>query len=110
MRVAVVGSLALRAALDDPLAGVVVFVGLRVAVIRDLLNAVLLVPHNCAARAVRDVIPAGLVAVQVVAVGAVADEGRRVGLDGGIGASPVVGGLFLGDLGARCARRVLTRR
>ena len=69
-----VGGLALGAALDDALAGVVVFVGLGVAVVRDLLNAVLFVPDDGAAGAVLDVIPAGLVAVQVIGIGAVADE------------------------------------
>ena len=75
-----VGGLALRPALDDALARIVVFVGLGVTVVGDLLNAALFVPHDRAPRAVLDVIPAGLVAVQVVAVGAVPDERRRVRL------------------------------
>ena len=73
-----VGGLALGPALDDAFAGVVVLVGLGVAVVRDLLDAVLFVPDDGAAGAVLDVIPAGLVAVQVIGIGAVADEGMCV--------------------------------
>ena len=66
-----VSGLALRPALDHALARVVVFVGLGVTVVRDLLYAVLLIPDNRAAGAVLDVFPTGLVAVQVIAVGTV---------------------------------------
>ena len=70
-----VGGLALRPALDDPLARVVVFVGLGVAVVGDLLNTVFFVPNDRAPRAVLDVIPTGLVAVQVIAIGEVVRYG-----------------------------------
>ncbi len=56
--------LALRPALDHPLALVVVLVVLLLAVVEHRLDAVLLVPGDGPARAVLVVRPAGLVAVR----------------------------------------------
>src|SRR5689334_7982481 len=61
-----IGRLALRPALDDALAGIVVGVGERLAVFEDPLDAVFLVPDDRAARAILVVGPAELVAVGVV--------------------------------------------
>src|SRR5439155_9262242 len=55
-----IGRLALRPALGHALAGVVVGVGQRFAVLEDRLDAVFLIPDDVAARAVLVVGPAGL--------------------------------------------------
>src|SRR6185436_16047264 len=95
--------LALRPALDHPLARVVVFVGLLVAVVEQALDAILLVPDDRAPRAVLVVGPAGLIAVGIVAEGLLADVGRRVWLGAVVAVAEAVGGLMLRD---RLARRL----
>src|SRR6266699_7270310 len=70
--------LALRAPLDHPLALVVVLVVLLLAVVEHRLDAVLVVPGDGSSCPVGVVRPAGLVAVQVVAVGPQANVVGRV--------------------------------
>ena len=94
--------LPLRPALDHPLPLVVVLVVLRLPVVGDILDAVLVVPSDGSPCAVLVMRPAGLVAVQVVGVGPEVDvvggvrpdtaRSRRV-----VGVGEVVARLLLRD-------------
>src|SRR5215510_5687310 len=90
----------LRAALDDALAAVVVDKRRRPAVVADLVDPVLLIPDDGAALAAREVVPAGLVAVAVVGIGALTDDRRRVRAAAGVRVREVVRRLLLRHRGA----------
>ena len=97
-----VDGLALLGLLDRALALGIVDVAVALAVVVDLGDAVLFVPRDEAAGAVDVALPAGLVAVEVIAEAPLADMRRGVRLGAFVGVVPVVAGALLRDRTAAC--------
>src|SRR5512139_3994686 len=88
---------ALLGGLDDALACGIVDVVVAVAVVVDFADAVFFIPRDVAARAVDIALPAGLVAIQVVVEGTLADVRGRMRVRSTIAVAPVVAGALLRD-------------
>ena len=90
-----VRGLALFTALDDALAAVIVDERRRPAVVADVMDPVLLIPHDGPPLATREVVPSGLVAVRVKGIGAITDRRRLVRAKSGVCVGEIVRRLLL---------------
>ena len=93
-----IGRFTLWTALDNPLTRIIIFVSTRTTVICNRLNTVLFIPRDITPCAVIHMIPARLIAIGIIAIGTIPNQGWCMRLGRTIAIGPVIGSLLLFNL------------